>query len=317
MKYSVFAPLVLLLATVCTAHEADGTVRVDSVIADSPAAAAGLRPGDQIMRLDGREIATMDDLQNIMAAHKPGDPVPLAVLREGETVDLTLTFGKGPGGGVSIGVRLAISVDPAAEPTAGTVECLAWIDETYRIDSMMRGLGLELSETYETIRACVERDTQRMISANAIKYCDNVFKVHCSGIDMLTEIGEAQVQRCEELINGSLGLKPEQYKGWKTCGQNKVFDRYSIAGESSDEGACMATFLDECGTNIDTAIKTDGGSSEQREFVDCCSADRLDPESHGQRCGMIEDGFLRGPCHDHPVCFNRLTSEWIHCSVLE
>ncbi len=44
-----------------------------------------------------------------------------------------------------------------------------------------------------------------------------------------------------------------EYKGWKTCGQHKVHDRYSMAGQSSDEEACRATFLDECGTNIDAA----------------------------------------------------------------
>jgi hypothetical protein len=168
---------------------------VDSVIADSPAAAAGLQAGDQVIKLDGRNIANMDDLQKVTAAHEPGDTVPLTVLRDGETVELKLTFGEGPGGGVSIGVRLAISVDPAAEPTSGTVECLAWIEKTYRIDSMMRDLGLDLSETYETILTCVEHDTQRMASANAVKYCDNVFKVHCSANDVLTEIGHGDQGR--------------------------------------------------------------------------------------------------------------------------
>jgi hypothetical protein len=290
---------------------------VDSVIADSPAAAAGLQAGDQVIKLDGRNIANMDDLQKVTAAHEPGDTVPLTVLRDGETVELKLTFGEGPGGGVSIGVRLAISVDPAAEPTSGTVECLAWIEKTYRIDSMMRDLGLDLSETYETILTCVEHDTQRMASANAVKYCDNVFKVHCSANDVLTEIGEAQVQQCEELIQTSLGLQLGQYKGWKTCGQDKVYDRYSMAGEASDGDACQAALLVDCGTNIDTAIKVDGGTPEQREFADCCRADGLDPESRGERCGMIDDGFSRGPCHDQSVCVNRLTSEWISCSTIE
>jgi outer membrane protein assembly factor BamB len=32
---------------------------------------------------------------------------------------------------------------------------------------------------------------------------------------------------------------------------------------------------------------------------------------------MIDDDFSRGPCDDQPVCVNRLTNEWIHCSVLE
>ena len=106
----------------------------------------------------------------------------------------------------------------------------------------------------------------------------------------------------------------KQYNGWRTCGQNKVFDRYSMAGGSSDEEMCRAAFLDECGTNIDTALETSELSAGQRGFVECCSADAIDPSD---RCGMIDDGFGRGPCHDRPVCINRLTSEWISCSVLE
>jgi hypothetical protein len=317
MKYTIVTTVLFLSVMVCAAHEGNGRLTVDSVLPDSPAAAAGLQAGDQILRLDGQEISGMDDLQKVTAAHEPGDTVPLTVLRGEETFGLELTFGEGPGGGVSIGVRLAISVDPAAEQTSGTVECLAWIDKTYRVDSMMRDLGLDLSETYETILACVEHDTQRMASVNAVKYCDNVFKVHCSANDVLTEIGEAQVQQCEELIQASLGLKLEQYKGWRTCGQNEVYDRYSMAGEASDGKACKAAFLEECGTNVDTAIKGGGETSEQREFVDCCSADGFDPESRGESCGMIDDGFSRGPCHDQSVCVNRLTSEWIRCSVIE
>jgi hypothetical protein len=317
MKYAILATVLLSAVTLCAVDDAHGAISVDSVVPGTAAEAAGLQAGDRLVRLDGREIATPDDLQSVTAAHEPGDTVPIAVLRDGEEVELSLTFGEGPGGAVSIGVRLAFSVDPAAEPTRGTVECLAWIDKTYRVASMMQELELDLSESYESILACVEHDTQRMASANAVKYCDNVFKVHCSAIDVLTEIGEAQVEKCEALIESSLGLKLDQYKSWRTCGQDKVFERYSMDGKASDEEACRAALLDDCGTNIDAAIETDSSSAAQREFVDCCSAEGLDPDGRGDRCGTIDEGFSRGPCHDRPVCVNRQTAEWIHCTVTE
>ena len=301
---------------IAAAHGGAGIV-VDSVMPGTPAEAAGLLAGDQLLLLAGRKVATMDDLEQVMEAHRPGDTVPLVVRRDGKEVALTLTFGERPGGGVSIGVRLNISMaeGAAAEPTRGTIECLAWIDETYRIEPMARELGLNLSEDYATLRSCVEHDTQRMSSSNAIKYCDNVFKVHCSGIDMLTEIGEAQVERCEAGLTESLGLNPKRHKGWTTCGQHKVFERYARDGEPSDADACRAAFLDECGTQID-AVAAHEVSSDQHSFAKCCSADALGSDS-GLDCGMIDDDFRRGPCRDRPVCVNRLTSEWLQCSALQ
>ena len=319
MVNSILAITLLLLHASSAAHGGNGTIFIESVNPGSPAETAGMQAGDSVVRLDGRELASYEDLKKIMAAHRPGDTVPLTVQRDGAPVDLSLTFGERPDGGVSIGVRLRIEGEPAAGSGGGegTAECLAWIDKTYRIDSMTRDLGLKLSDDYETIRACVERDTSRMSTANAIKYCDNVFKVHCSGLDLVSEIGEAQVRRCDTGLSESLGLNVKQYKGWSTCAEQKVFERYSMAGESSDEDACRATLLDECGTNIDVESRSGKLSPEQRSFAECCSADTLGPESHGAsgNCRMIDDGFTRGPCHDHPVCMNRMTSEWLHCPV--
>lgn len=319
MKHPILTLSLLLLVQVSVAAE---TIVVDSVIPGGPAIAAGVQADDHILRFDGREVTTWDELEKTLAAHRPGDTVALTVERGGEAVDLELTLGERPGGRASMGVRLAIGPDPGTAPErdAATAECLRWIDETYRIGAVTRDLSIDQRQAYEGIRACVVRDTQRMHPTTAVKACDSVFKVHCGGLELLAEIGEALVLRCEERLEESLGLKPDQYKGWKECAQHKVFDRYSKTGEPSDETACRAALLEECGENIDAAVRAGEISPEQRGFVKCCSADALGSDSHsggGDRCQMIDDGFSRGPCRDHPVCINRLTSEWIHCSVLE
>jgi len=307
---SAFASILFLLATTALAH---GAMVVDSVIPDGPAEACGLLAGDRVVSLDGHKVATIDDLQEVTSVHKPGDTVPLLVERDGETVELSLTFGARPDGGVSIGVRLAISIEPGelTEPTRGETECLAWIDKTYRIEAMSRELELDLQEDYETALTCVRRDTRGMASENAVKYCDNVFKVHCSGLDLVMDIGDAQVNRCGQQLGKSLGLQLEQYKNWKTCAEQKIFDRYSMSGERTDAETCRTTLLEECGTGIDAVVQGGGATPEQKAFVGCCSADALD------NCEMIDVGFQRGPCHAQQVCINRLTGEWLHCSVLE
>jgi len=57
----------------------------------SPAAAAGVRPGDLIVELDGRPIEGVGDLQRMLVGELVGRRVPLRVARGGRLVDLDLT----------------------------------------------------------------------------------------------------------------------------------------------------------------------------------------------------------------------------------
>ena len=244
--------LKLILVTAFLLHAGahsgeDQTLMIDSVRANGPAESAGIKAGDRIVGLDGQKIETLDDLQKIMAAKQPGEAMPVTVQRNGKDVDLSVTLGELPGGGASIGVSIAVyEGEVPADVGEGTDDCLAWVEDTYKIQSLSEGLGLDVSDDYETTRSCIEHDTRAMGRANAVKYCDNVFKVHCGGLDLLAEIGEAQVRSCEERLTKSLGINVAEQKSWKTCGQHKVIDRYSISGESSDtEGACKAAFV-EC-----------------------------------------------------------------------
>lgn len=233
---------IFLSAAPAFAHgDGEAIIVVNSVNPGGPAAAAGLEVGDTILRINGHEIAGQKDLKGVLASHRPGDEVLLTVERKGEKLELALTFGEHPGGGVSVGVSLAIrSMDAGATASApGETltrdECVAWVDETYRVDSMMKDLGLDLWDESETLNACLTSNVQLMPSPMPVGWCDNAFKIHCSALDLLTEIGEAQVDRCEEL----LGEKPS------SCASQKVFDHYMRDGEASDEAACRAAY-DSC-----------------------------------------------------------------------
>ena len=210
----------------------DANITIQSVLPGGPAAAAGFEEGDGIIRFGGQEIKSHEDMQKVMAAHLPGDTVAVTVKRKEEAVDLALTFGERQGGGVSMGVSLAIMSVSALPLGEGLTreECLAWVDETYRLDAMMRILGLELVDDAKSLRACLENDVQGMPSPMPTGWCDNSFKIHCSGLDLLTEIGEAQVEQCGKLLGEPLDA----------CAAQEVFDRYSKDGEASDEAACRA-----------------------------------------------------------------------------
>ncbi len=72
---------------------ADQGVLVTSADEDGPAARAGLKAGDLILKLDGRAIADARDLRKALDAADPGQEVAVQVLREGRTLDLKVTLG--------------------------------------------------------------------------------------------------------------------------------------------------------------------------------------------------------------------------------
>jgi Do/DeqQ family serine protease len=66
---------------------------VSQVEDGSPAAAAGLRQGDVIVKLNGRDVSDSNGLRNEIAAMEPGTRAALTVLRDGQTrtLDATVT----------------------------------------------------------------------------------------------------------------------------------------------------------------------------------------------------------------------------------
>ena len=60
---------------------------------NSPAAESGLRGGDIIQKIDGKNVSTSREVQNIVRAHKPGDSIVLLVLRQDQVLPITLKIG--------------------------------------------------------------------------------------------------------------------------------------------------------------------------------------------------------------------------------
>jgi M6 family metalloprotease-like protein len=69
------------------AKEGEG-VGVDRVTPGSPAADAGLKGGDRILKADGTDIVRASRLTDLLSEKKPGDVLTLAVRRDGKEIEL-------------------------------------------------------------------------------------------------------------------------------------------------------------------------------------------------------------------------------------
>ncbi len=65
-------------------------VEVIGVEPEGPAAAAGMRPEDLIVSIDGRPVERMDDLLRLMSGDAVGVPVQVGVVRAGRSLELEL-----------------------------------------------------------------------------------------------------------------------------------------------------------------------------------------------------------------------------------
>jgi serine protease Do len=66
---------------------------VDEAQPGTPAAAAGLKSGDVITKLDGQEVKDASDLTRHIGSMKPGDKVELSFLRDGTEKTVSITLG--------------------------------------------------------------------------------------------------------------------------------------------------------------------------------------------------------------------------------
>ncbi|HRK38443.1 MAG TPA: trypsin-like peptidase domain-containing protein [Burkholderiaceae bacterium] len=69
-------------------------VVITGVLQNGPAAQAGVRPGDLILKVDGHAVSTVPELLSRVAELKPGTPASLLVLRQQGETTLTVVPGR-------------------------------------------------------------------------------------------------------------------------------------------------------------------------------------------------------------------------------
>lgn len=94
----------------------DGAL-VSQVVPGSPAAKAGLQPGDVIQKIDGQPTVQAGALSARIAQAVPGERIDLGVWRQGKPVDVQVTLGKAGEGAQAAAARRGGSSD---DETAGS-----------------------------------------------------------------------------------------------------------------------------------------------------------------------------------------------------
>ena len=69
-------------------------VRVQQVMPDSAAEAAGLLAGDVLIAFDGELVTDLRGYSTLLKAKSPGDTVVVTVLRDGEEKTVTAALGE-------------------------------------------------------------------------------------------------------------------------------------------------------------------------------------------------------------------------------
>lgn len=69
---------------------------VTQILTPSPAASAGLRPGDLLININGKPIRNGYDAMNRVASSSPGDVMTFSIWRQGKLITLNVTVGERP-----------------------------------------------------------------------------------------------------------------------------------------------------------------------------------------------------------------------------
>lgn len=152
---------------------------------DSPAAAAGVRDGDEILVVDGVKVGSPEEITRLVGAHSAGQKVKLTVRRDGKELEFEVTLAQGPGVGSSGSGSSTGSVSGSGSGTASvatTAPKAGWSavrpDSIYIVDSegKLRALPIDPADkSFESLR----------------KFYDSVYKVPHDAVTFTPK--EAQV----------------------------------------------------------------------------------------------------------------------------
>jgi len=96
---------------------------VSEILAESPASDSDLKPGDIIVKFDGKDLEKMSDLPPLVGVTPVNEVVTLEVIRQGEPIEVEVTIGELPGDSEQL-LGMTAPVQKGVEVLGMTVEDL-------------------------------------------------------------------------------------------------------------------------------------------------------------------------------------------------
>lgn len=187
---------------------------VADVMADGPAKAAGIEPGDVIVSFDGKEVPAMRDLPRIVAETAVGKEVSVSVIRKGDKKDFKVTLG-----------RLE-----DAEKAQTKVSSDGTDKEEDTAEKVKSSLGLKLSLLTDELREQYKiTDKVKGVLITDVDAASSAAEKSISAGDVIVEVGQQKVGSPDEVLNRVEELKDKGLKSILLTLANKNNDLRFLA----------------------------------------------------------------------------------------
>jgi serine protease Do len=161
---------------------------VADVIKGQPAAQAGIIPGDVIVSINDKQVLNANDLRNMVAEIKPGDTVPVTIIRQGKEQKLTIAIVERTNQRVASGQK---SKPPTEEPSVKATETFG-IDVANLTKEIHQELGIPANVNGVIVIAISPSVTDERI---AIKPNDVIERIKIKGSDFQDVISVNQFKK--------------------------------------------------------------------------------------------------------------------------
>lgn len=163
--------------------ERAGGIVIGEVQPDTPAAEAGLRDGDVILKLNGEDVGNWMDFRVEIGNRKPGDEITLEVFRDGEELSFDVELGE-------------LEMDQMAANTP---------DNNQR-DNLREQLGFSVDDLTDPVRRQLqlEENVEGVVVAD-ISQASRAYRQGLRRGDVITRVGEDEVSGSNEFYSAIQG----------------------------------------------------------------------------------------------------------------